>query len=224
MTVYRYIGYGTTDSNGIAKLDHNASGTAINHSYTGIGAGELDIVASRNSTITSSSIVSEPTQIFDCMISDVGTGGTGSNTNYYFLQNYVSTSPDPNNGRTVSYSGTSSAGIYFIPDGGTSDNSAQWEGEHALEFDLVNYTGGGFNITNDLGNSYNRTWASQMGLNQNTTYHIKLEIRENLQQVYIDGVALSYKTTYDFSGKYSIAIRFSAGSEITFKNLRLYKI
>lgn len=46
MTTYTYLGYGTTDSNGVAKLDHDANGDAISHSYTGTGAGKIDVVAS----------------------------------------------------------------------------------------------------------------------------------------------------------------------------------
>ena len=41
---YNYLGYGVTDENGIAKLDHDANGDSISHSYTGTGAGKIDVV------------------------------------------------------------------------------------------------------------------------------------------------------------------------------------
>ena len=43
---YRYLGYGITDSNGEAKLEYDENGNHLDHSITGTGAGELDIVAS----------------------------------------------------------------------------------------------------------------------------------------------------------------------------------
>ena len=66
MAKYRYMGYGTTDSNGIAKLDHDAQGQAVTHSYTGTGVGEVDIVASLDEEIVEGSIVSEIFVIDDC--------------------------------------------------------------------------------------------------------------------------------------------------------------
>ena len=70
-TVYRYLGYGTTDSTGTAKLDHDANGDAIEHSYTGVGAGEIDVVASLDNPIASGSIVSETYSVLDCLVKDV---------------------------------------------------------------------------------------------------------------------------------------------------------
>ena len=59
MTTYKYLGYGVTDENGVAHLDHDANGDPLTHSYTGVGAGEIDVLASLDNPITSSSIVSE---------------------------------------------------------------------------------------------------------------------------------------------------------------------
>jgi len=69
MTNYRYLGYGTTNSNGVAHLDHDPQGNPIN-GYTGTGAGEIDVLASTDNPITSSSIVSEPYPVFDCPVYD----------------------------------------------------------------------------------------------------------------------------------------------------------
>ena len=75
MAIYRYLGYGITDENGIAKLDHDAQGNPITHSYTGTGAGEIDIVASLddNTHISDSSIQSETYSLIDAKFKDTAT-------------------------------------------------------------------------------------------------------------------------------------------------------
>ena len=65
MTVYKYLGYGVTNENGIAKLDHDADGQEISHSYVGVGAGEIDYIASLDNPIVDGSIVSEILNVWD---------------------------------------------------------------------------------------------------------------------------------------------------------------
>ena len=105
-TTYTPIGYGITDENGKAKLEYDAQGNQLSHSYTGTGAGEVDIVASLDSSITDSSLVSETYSIDDCYWIETGStisgmysssGGTltlndgvfsltkGSGTSYFYL-------------------------------------------------------------------------------------------------------------------------------------------
>ena len=78
MTTYTYLGYGTTDSNGVAKLDHDANGDAIDHSYTGTGAGEIDVVASVDKPIASGSVVSTTYEVLDAIFYITGTTDTGN--------------------------------------------------------------------------------------------------------------------------------------------------
>ena len=72
MANYRYLGYGITNEQGIAHLDHDANGDPITHSYTGTGAGELDIIASLDdqSHISDSSIQSGTYPVLDCTFRD----------------------------------------------------------------------------------------------------------------------------------------------------------
>ena len=72
MANYRYLGYGITNEQGIATLDHDANGDPITHSYTGTGAGELDIIASLDdsSKISDSSIQSEICEVGDYFVYD----------------------------------------------------------------------------------------------------------------------------------------------------------
>ena len=87
MTSYRYIGYGVTDSNGVAHLDHDPQGNPIN-GYTGTGAGEVDVIASTDNPITGSSIVSEIYGVFDTRWYDKALDGSGNhNDNYDSIDN-----------------------------------------------------------------------------------------------------------------------------------------
>ena len=61
MVVYRLLGSGVTDANGVASVN-----------YTGAGAGEMDLVASTSNPITSSSLVSETYEVLDCYKYDSG--------------------------------------------------------------------------------------------------------------------------------------------------------
>ena len=70
---YRYLGYGVTNSDEIAKLEYDSNGDPIEHSYTGVGAGKINIVSSLDSTITESSIISPACIISDCLEYDKGT-------------------------------------------------------------------------------------------------------------------------------------------------------
>ena len=71
--VYKYLGYGVTDSNGVAKLDHDAEGQELQHSYTGVGAGEVDVVASLDNPVSSGSIVSGTLSVWDVIKYDDAT-------------------------------------------------------------------------------------------------------------------------------------------------------
>ena len=72
MTSYRYIGYGVTNSNGVAHLDHDPQGNSIN-GYTGTGAGEVDVVASLDNPVVEGSIVSETFIVDDTYKYDLAT-------------------------------------------------------------------------------------------------------------------------------------------------------
>lgn len=81
MTVsYRCIGKGVTNSNGVAHMTHsydNGSWVDLqgDDGYTGVGVGELDLVASLDnpSAISTSSIQSEPYTVTDAVIYDTAT-------------------------------------------------------------------------------------------------------------------------------------------------------
>ena len=76
MTVYKYLGYGVTNESGVAKLEYNSEGQKRDHSYTGVGAGEIDVVASLDNPVESGSIVSETLPVLDTLMYDTGTDAT----------------------------------------------------------------------------------------------------------------------------------------------------
>ena len=98
MVQYRYLGYGVTDENGIAKLDHNPQGNPLTHSYTGTGAGKVDIVASLDDEIDDSSLVSETYSIRDGLLLDHCTSEVTGR--WYNYQNILSIEYN-NNGMTI---------------------------------------------------------------------------------------------------------------------------
>lgn len=63
------IGYGYTNSQGVATLDYDANGNAISGSgYTGTGAGVLDLKAKLHDD---SSVVSQPYTVWDTIYNDI---------------------------------------------------------------------------------------------------------------------------------------------------------
>ena len=67
MVAERLIGWGITNANGVATLDHAPDGTALSHSYTGVGAGQVQVVAK------SGNLQSEIFSVLDCKFYDEGT-------------------------------------------------------------------------------------------------------------------------------------------------------
>lgn len=119
--VYKYLGYGVTDSNGVAKLDHDAEGQELQHSYTGIGAGEIDVVASLDNPVSQGSIVSGTYNVLDCVSYDAGIYGD-SNTRdvYYYTNGLTRTVETDGSGTTFSVTNGNSSALNFW---GTSDGT-----------------------------------------------------------------------------------------------------
>ena len=109
MTTYKYLGWGTTDENGVAHLDHDANGDEIQHSYTGVGAGEVDVLASLDKPITDGSIVSEIYSVLDCIWYDPLTE-TPLKNNWYSTNLNLNTDSD---GTLIT--NNSSNNLYFKP-------------------------------------------------------------------------------------------------------------
>lgn len=107
--VYKYLGWGITNENGVAKLDHDAQGQEIEHSYTGTGAGEIDVLASLDNPIVDGSIVSETYGGLDCIWYDSLTE-TPLKNNWYATNLNLNTDSD---GTLIT--NNSSNNLYFKP-------------------------------------------------------------------------------------------------------------
>lgn len=129
-TIYRYLGYGTTDNTGTAKLDHDPEGNVLEHSYEGLGIGKVDVIASLDNPMTESSIVSDIKSFIDATFYDEATTGH-KNTNW--TADRVTVSETDDNG-TLLYSENGN-GHYWA-----NGSSQSISGAFACEFDLISYS------------------------------------------------------------------------------------
>ena len=84
----RHLGYGTTNAQGIATLEYAPDDTPLSHSYTGVGAGKINIVAEVEG------LTSEAYELEDCIYYDPATSDL--NANYSFNSTYTDFAFDSN--------------------------------------------------------------------------------------------------------------------------------
>ena len=136
MTVsYRFIGKGTTDANGVAHITEDANGDTVSPpGYVGVGAGEIDVVASVDKPISSGSVVSQPSTVWDTLFYDSGIDGTHNNK---WLEHSCTVTPS-SDGTTVVGSN-----YYVASEHTTSDwtKRVAFPSSFNVEFDVVSYTG-----------------------------------------------------------------------------------
>ena len=117
MVSYRYLGSALTNANGVATFD-----------YQGTGVGEVDVIASTDNPITSSSIVSGTLPVLDCIFYDPCTSDTGT-----WSPNYRVTASYSNDGVHFSVAESGSQAIDLIvssskhPFDGTSDKCIEFD-------------------------------------------------------------------------------------------------
>ena len=215
MVSYVYLGYGVTDSNGIAKLDHNASGTSIDHSYTGTGAGEIDVVASLDSTITGSSIVSNNYEVLDALYYDKALSGTGNYNDSMWKKTSCTLTRDTD-GSTMQTSAN-----YGSIQVGTTSSAQSVPLPCVVELEVSEMDSGVFFEV--------RSWEQQSGSykyfnpNDATGVH-RWEIRSDSQKQFVDGTQV--KTDNKTLGN-GVRINISAdnsGDKIKFKEFKVYPL
>ena len=213
MTSYRYIGYGVTNSNGVAHLDHDPQGNPIN-GYTGTGAGEVDVIASTDNPISSGSIVSETYSIWDYLFYDDGITSpkTANWTNY---SDRLTVSVDET-GTTLLRDASSGTGYYFTPLG--------YSTPFAMEFEISAISdrmscGIDFSIgtTVDNNKNFNSLWI-QVGDTVKITYD-----GETIK-VYRNGSTTPYELSLTISNDVTLGFYIPPTHSIKFKNFRMYKI
>ena len=211
MTSYTYLGYGTTDSNGVAKLDHDANGDPISHSYTGVGAGEIDLLASTDNPITSSSCQSEPYTLWDYLFYDDGvTSPKTANWNNY--QSRLTVTVDEN-GTTLLRDSASGTGYYLT--------SSAYATPFVMEFEMVsisNKTSCGIDFAVN-GSDNNKTFNALV-INSGDT--IKLTYDGTTIKVYRNGSSTPNEIALSLSGNIDIGFVVGVNESIKFKDLKIY--
>lgn len=212
---YNYLGYGITDSNGKAKLEYDAQGNQLSHSYTGTGAGEVDIVASLDSSITDSSLVSETFVITDCVFRD---GGVTGDSNYTQFYGYTNFNPQVSNEGTLLTNSVASTYNYYANIDSTSD-LYDFTAPFCLEFDVVNFTGTVGTQIAESGQSGAIRTFSQLGITG--ACHLKITVDGSQISYQIDNgtpITQDYTTT---TARVSIIIN---NGTLTYKNFMIYPI
>ena len=214
MAKYRYLGYGTTDSNGIAKLDHDDTGSSIAHSYTGTGAGEIDVVASLDEEIVEGSIVSEIYEVWDYIKHDINNTLAVTDYNVLYPSDTLSIVDDHKEFTTIQSSGRRC----YLPFNAPSDFRIELE---------VKFT--------NMGNIgvWNSTDNGKYKQNENNTDWLYYRINKISNSVTIQkstdgdnwvGVTVSNYGTFDFSAsEYRLLLTTISGT-VYFRNIKIYPV
>ena len=213
---YRCIGYGVTDSNGVAKITHSCDGTQLSSSgYLGTGAGEVDIVCSTDSpsSIDTSTEVSDTCEVLDTMWYDKGLSGDGNHNDNYDRIALLSRSASGTSLDTSSVWNTVKPKI---------SNSVQISIGDGLcfEFDVeeINVNGGQIRCTVYDGSNRITTLTD--------TGHYKFTITDKIR-AYKDNSTTAFNTVDYDTTKTSVQIIFTnsvTGSTFKFKEYKIYPI
>ena len=213
--VLRYLGYGTTDSSGVAKLDHDANGDSISHSYIGVGAGELDVLASLDNPVVEGSVVSEPYEVIDAFVKDNCTTDTS-------LWTSSTATIDRTSGEYMQVTGTgSSNSIIFVKN--NVNDIFDYTQSYAFEFDGLNVNASSIYVY--VGSS------SKGGISNPTSSvfsSIRLEYDASTQKIKIfkDGTQQGNDVSLTaFSSNFGIRlVDWQGDMDFKMKNFRAYPI
>lgn len=203
MTSYRYLGYGTTDSNGVAH-----------YTYSGTGAGEVDVIASLDNPISEGSIVSRTLPVLDGYWYDDGVTSPKAVT-WWKPSSDFSESVD-GTGTTIT-NNTTSTNHYW------AKNYAQIDiGTFAIEFDLLSYTDNSnprFMFSGTGGDN----WIFKTELNAPQECHVKFIVDGEKIRYQIDGGTVTDLATTTNTVFY-VGFRLNGEGSIKFKNFVIYPI
>lgn len=214
---YRYIGYGTTNANGIAVLDHDENGNTIT-GYTGTGAGKLDFIASTDNPLSEGSLQSEIYEVTDCVFKDIGLTSTES-TDSSWASSSTTTTTRGDEYSTITMNDTSVFSLRYIS---LSTTNA------VIEFDICADI-----LTDNLQNFLSlrkgstnvaAIQQSNLRLDKNVWYHIKLVIRDGVVTPYVDDVMKSSVTLSDTYNRCQFGFNATSGLVIKYRNFIVYPI
>lgn len=215
MTVYKYLGYGETDESGVAHLEYDADGEPLDPvGYTGVGAGEMDFIASLDNPIESGSIVSVPYEVLDCGYYDEAVDGK-KNENYNLSSGTSSQVSVSEDGTLIEFD--SQYRFYSPTTTGTSYlNRLELNGDFCVEITVVETTGFGLNIQQLDGNNARRKRLSE-GV-------WKLTAQNNKLKWELDGVQQGSLMDLPTQSYWVWIQSVDATASILFKDLKIYPI
>ena len=209
---YRYLGYGITDRNGVAILDHDQNGNPLNHSYTGVGEGVVDFIASTDNPIEEGSLLSQNIEIVDYIGIDNGTSDN-HNDNIWTPSEIVSQKFNRGSEYTT-FNSTSVSNVY-IP---ISEDVC-------IEFDIMantDYSNSRL-ITIRNGTSILLSVVrNDLVISQSAFSHIKLEIIDN--SCTVTNTDNQRSVTGSVTGFNRFYLRVGADETLQFKNLKYYPL
>ena len=211
MTNYRYLGYGVTNENGVAKLKYNSEGQEIQHSYTGVGAGEVDVLASLDNPITEGSIVSETLPVLDGLYFEDGKSDKSANWN---LSNVTYSS----DGEAVTLNNASGGNRWCTLKIGSSTSYLDSTLDYCMEIDVKKDTATDIRLILDNTNVYVQSYVSASDFT-----HIKIYTSRSQSKVFyiIDGVTREVAMA---TANGNIQFRVANGESYSFKNFVVYPI
>ena len=212
MVVYRLLGSGMTDANGVASVN-----------YSGAGAGEMDLVASTSNPITQSSLVSDTISILDCGL--IYYGIDDSQASVWHNYNSLLTVDYNGDGTRVRHTENSTTWRYFY----FNSNAITTEkvggyfaipNNHCIEFDITAITDSEITVA-----LYDGTNTPLAQINRNGHYKIVMDgstatlTKDNTTNI-------SFSPNNTLTGSY---VRFGFGLNaynegIRFKDFKVYSI
>lgn len=204
----RYLGHGITNAQGIATLDHDPiDGEPMAHSYTGVGAGKVDIVAKNGS------LVSEPYALWDVIKYDVGTIAnhtdiwTGNeDTTFERLTDYSRISEKTAGTTALIHTAFNSGSIieFDVRIGGSTNGN--------FFYLLQSSTGRRTVSVTDVAGS---------GAQVNTWYSLRMTITEG--NIHVENLTNEHEKDISFTGNYN-RVELLTGLDITTVDFRNFKI
>lgn len=212
----RLIGYGYTNSSGVAILKYDANGTQLDPTgYTGVGAGVVDIKAKLHDD---SSLQSGTYGVVDAIVYDKAypTSDDYNSDMWFGSPNWTINTDE--NGTTISTGTNTGYRLYTASSSGTSPYKDFTE-DFAVEFILVEYTG---TVIMRVGNDTSKDkYLSSLGLTSGDV--VKLEVSSSNIKYYVNGEEIvAQRETYQ-SGASFFSFRINTGS-LKYKDFKVYPI
>ena len=203
----RLIGTATTNNNGVATL-----------TYTGTGAGEVDLTACYYEEDTSSIIQSETFAITDALFYCQGT--TGNVNSNWVAETGLTSNPDAE-GNLLSNSTT--GGKYYasnLPNSSTSELK-DFTAPLCIEFNCISTTGARIYLNSSTGGSnIDRNITSYITGNN----EVKMIVRENDYDLIIDGDVKLSNVSHSLVALFGIRFVVNSNCSLKYKDFRIYPI